>query len=162
MVTPEDEVSPEGAVAPEDGDQQPDRAQAQPDTEAFIDWLRSVPDPVQRYSLATSSLEKYQEAVQELSLLRGEALADASTGESLSAVARRLGMSRQRVHQLVSDSKVRTARTAGNAGRRFGADDAATKQKKRKQEPGSAKAQKGRQDSGKEQERRTDERQGEE
>jgi hypothetical protein len=92
---------PEGQAAQE---------QAKPptaDTEAFLGWLETVPDPVQRYSLATSELQKYQETVQRLSSLRAEALADASEEDSLSALARRLGVSRQRAHQLVNESKGR-------------------------------------------------------
>jgi hypothetical protein len=76
-------------------------------TDAFLKWLEKVPDPVQRYSLATSELQKYQATVQRLSSLRADALADASEEDSLSALARRLGVSRQRAHQLVSESKGR-------------------------------------------------------
>ena len=86
----------------------PDDAEAGPttvDTEAFLKWLERVPDPVQRYSLATSELQKHQSTVQRLSSLRADALADASEGDSLSELARRLGVSRQRAHQLVKESK---------------------------------------------------------
>jgi len=75
------------------------------DTEAFLQWLEKVPDPVQRYSLATSELQKHQETVQRLSSLRAEALADASEEDSISALARRLGVSRQRAHQLVTETR---------------------------------------------------------
>jgi hypothetical protein len=75
------------------------------DTEAFLRWLEGVPDPVERYSLATSELQKHQETVKRLSSLRAEALADASEEDSLSALARRLGVSRQRAHQLVNESR---------------------------------------------------------
>ena len=81
------------------------KAPRRPDNDAFLKWLESVPDPVERYALATSELEKYQETVRSLSSLRAEALADASKTESLSSVARRLGVSRQRAHQLVNDPK---------------------------------------------------------
>jgi hypothetical protein len=80
-------------------------ARASASTEAFLKWLEGVPDPVERYSLATSELQKHQETVQRLSSLRAEALADASEEDSLSALARRLGVSRQRAHQLVNESR---------------------------------------------------------
>jgi hypothetical protein len=83
-----------------------------PDNEAFLRWLQTVPDPVERYALATSELEKYQKTMRSLSSLRGEALADASETESLSSVARRLGVSRQRAHQLVNEAK-RTGKGKG-------------------------------------------------
>jgi hypothetical protein len=85
---------------------EPESAATPPaDTEAFLKWLEKVPDPVRRYSLATSELQKHQETVQRLSALRSEALADASEEDSLSALARRLGVSRQRAYQLVNESR---------------------------------------------------------
>jgi hypothetical protein len=85
----------------DEGQEKPPRR----DTEAFLRWLEKVPDPVRRYSLATSELQKHQETVQRLSSLRSEALASASEEDSLSSLARQLGVSRQRAHQLVAESK---------------------------------------------------------
>ena len=88
-------------MAEEEDSEPPARA----DTEAFLAWLSKVPDPKRRYSLATAALEEHQETVNRLSALRAGALADAAEGASLAAVARVLGVSRQRAHQLVKESK---------------------------------------------------------
>jgi hypothetical protein len=88
-------------------DEEVETAPPAADSDAFLKWLEKVPDPVQRYALATSELQKYQATVQRLSFLRADALADAAEDDSLSELARRLGVSRQRAHQLVSESKVR-------------------------------------------------------
>jgi hypothetical protein len=81
------------------------------DNEAFLAWLETVPDPVQRYSIATSSLEAHQEMVTRLSALRAGAVADASQEDSVSAVAERFGMSRQRAYQLLNDARARGPET---------------------------------------------------
>jgi hypothetical protein len=112
-------------------DEPQDKEQAKPptpDTEAFLGWLEKVPDPVQRYSLATSELQKYQETVQRLSALRAGALADASEEDSLSALARRLGVSRQRAHQLVTEGRGKGKKSEPVTGRAA----AAKRQKGRK------------------------------
>jgi len=75
--------------------------------EAFLAWLETVPDPGQRYSIATSKLEEFQTMVSRLSALRAEAVAAASADESVSSVARRFGVSRQRAYQLLQEAKAR-------------------------------------------------------
>jgi hypothetical protein len=99
--------------------EEPNSAASPPsaDTEAFLKWLEKVPDPVRRYSLATSELQKHQKTVQRLSSLRAEALADASEQDSLSALARRLGVSRQRAHQLVGESKGKSNKSSARGAR---------------------------------------------
>jgi transposase-like protein len=77
------------------------------DNEAFLAWLETVPDPERRYSIATSRLEEYQEMVSRLSALRAGAVADASEEDSVSSVARRFGVSRQRAYQLLQEAKSR-------------------------------------------------------
>jgi transposase-like protein len=86
------------------------------DNEAFLAWLETVPDPERRYSIATSTLEEYQEMVSRLSALRAGAVADASEDDSVSSVARRFGVSRQRAHQLLREARTREA--AAPAGKR--------------------------------------------
>jgi DNA-directed RNA polymerase sigma subunit (sigma70/sigma32) len=76
-----------------------------PDNKAFMDWLQTLPDPEQRYRVATSALEDYQEIVNQLSELRAGAVSDASEESSVSSVARRFGVSRQRAHQLLRQAK---------------------------------------------------------
>jgi hypothetical protein len=88
------------------------------DNRAFLAWLEKVPDPEQRYTLATSAIEEYQEMVSQLSALRAGAVADASTSESVSAVARRFGVSRQRAHQLLKDAQAKGAPTPGTTRRK--------------------------------------------
>lgn len=99
-----------------------DREHSEPpkaaDTESFVRWLETVPDPVARYSMATEALEEHQRAVERLSSLRAEAVADAAEEkDSLAAVARILGVSRQRAHQLVQEAKSREARSPGRKAR---------------------------------------------
>jgi hypothetical protein len=118
MVTPEDKKRSASAKAPHT-----------PDNEAFLRWLQTVPDPVERYALATSELEKHQATVRRLSSLRAEALADASESESLSSVARRLGVSRQRAHQLVNETK-RTGGSRAKGKKQTSRDGATTKPQK--------------------------------
>jgi hypothetical protein len=120
-------------------EQQPSRPHKAPDTDAFLRWLQTVPDPMERYALATSSLEKYQDAVQQLASLRAGALADATEGESLSELARRLGVSRQRAYQIVSESRSRGRAPSSSKGQ-----DAAERSKS-KRAP-SAKRRKGKLD----------------
>jgi transposase-like protein len=78
-----------------------------PDNEAFLAWLETVPDPDQRYNIATTTLAEFQEMVKRLSALRAEAVAAASEDDSISSVARRFGVSRQRAYQLLSESKAK-------------------------------------------------------
>jgi transposase-like protein len=76
-----------------------------PDNHAFLAWLETVPDPERRYKFATTAMTEYQEMVSRLSALRADAVADASADEPVSSVARRFGVSRQRAHQLLKESK---------------------------------------------------------
>jgi transposase-like protein len=76
-----------------------------PDNEAFLAWLERVPDPEQRYSIATTTLGEFQDMVKRLSALRADAVAAASEEDSVSSVARRFGVSRQRAYQLLSESR---------------------------------------------------------
>ena len=80
-----------------------------PDNEAFLAWLETVPDPEQRYTIATSTLEEYQGLVHRLSALRAGAVAAASEQDSVSSVARRFGVSRQRAHQLLAEARSKEA-----------------------------------------------------
>jgi hypothetical protein len=109
---------------PESSDEKSDELKVPtgPDSRAFLAWLESVPDPVTRYSMATEALESHQETVQMLAALRSDALAEAAEEDSLSAVARALGVSRQRVHQLVQESKARkdSSERSTRRGRRKG------------------------------------------
>jgi len=89
-----------------EGDDQPPVG----DSEAFIAWLETVPDAERRYALATSALEHHQDLIQQLSAMRADAVADAAEEDSISGVARRLGVSRQRAHQLVQEAKARSER----------------------------------------------------
>jgi hypothetical protein len=74
---------------------------------AFLAWLETVPDPERRYSIATSALGEYQEVVNRLSELRAGAVAEASAKGSVSSVARRFGVSRQRAHQLLQQARAK-------------------------------------------------------
>jgi hypothetical protein len=78
---------------------------SQPDNQAFLAWLETVPDPERRYNIATSTLEEYQEIVSRLSAVRAKAVAAASEDDSVSSVARRFGVSRQRAYQLLQEAK---------------------------------------------------------
>jgi hypothetical protein len=80
-----------------------------PDNDAFLAWLETVPDPEQRYSIATSTLGEFQDLVKRLSALRADAMAAASQEDSISSVARRFGVSRQRAYQLLGESKAKGA-----------------------------------------------------
>jgi transposase-like protein len=91
---------------PTDGDDEP---ALPPGNKAFLAWLETVPDPERRYNIATSALEDYQEMVNRLSELRAGAVLDASEEDSVSSVARRFGVSRQRAHQLLQQAKARAA-----------------------------------------------------
>lgn len=90
----------------------------EPDNEAFLAWLESVPDPEHRYTLATSKLEEFQELVTRLSALRASAVAAASEDDSVSSVAQRFGVSRQRAYQLINESKTRAAAAPPASARR--------------------------------------------
>jgi hypothetical protein len=80
---------------------------SRPDNQAFLAWLETVADPEQRYNIATSTLEEYQGVVSRLSAVRAEAVAAASEDDSVSSVARRFGVSRQRAYQLLQDAKTK-------------------------------------------------------
>jgi hypothetical protein len=76
------------------------------DNEAFLEWLKGVPDPRERYRRATSELEKYQKAVEELSTLRAFAAADAyDSAGSVRGLASELGVSPTRAHQLIKEAR---------------------------------------------------------
>lgn len=85
----------------------PDRP-ARPDTDAFVAWLETLPNAIERYQAAREALEAHQEAVQRLSAVRASALADAAEEDSVSGLARTLGVSRQRAHQLIREAKERS------------------------------------------------------
>lgn len=82
------------------------------DTDAFLAWLETVPDPVERYQAAREALEAHQEAVQRLSAVRASALADAAAEDSVAGLARSLGVSRQRAHQLIREARNRAQAAA--------------------------------------------------
>jgi hypothetical protein len=98
----------------EDEEQEPSRS----DNEAFLAWLETVPDPEQRYTIATNTLGEFQEMVNRLSALRAEAVAAASAEDSISSVARRFGVSRQRAYQLLGESKAKEAAAAESPSKR--------------------------------------------
>jgi len=82
---------------------------AKGDTEKFLAWLEGVPDPQERYRRATEELEKHQQVVERLSSVRATAAAAAyESGETVRALAERLGVSPSRVHQLIKDAKSRS------------------------------------------------------
>jgi hypothetical protein len=94
-------------------DSQPDG-----DSEAFLTWLESVPDPRERYRRATDELEKHQQAVERLSAVRAAAASDAyESGETFRALAEQLGVSPARVHQLIQESKARSTKESASKGR---------------------------------------------
>jgi|SRR5450755_94865 DNA-directed RNA polymerase specialized sigma24 family protein len=83
-------------------------------TEAFLAWLEAVPDPRERYWRATKELERHQQAVERLSGVRAMAASDAyASGETVRALAKELGVSPARVHQLLQDAKARTETESG-------------------------------------------------
>jgi hypothetical protein len=93
------------------------------DSAAFIAWLETVPDAERRYALATSALEHHQDLIRQFSAMRADAVADAAEEDSISGVARRLGVSRQRAHQLVQEARARSQKPRteeGGKGRRRG------------------------------------------
>jgi DNA-directed RNA polymerase specialized sigma24 family protein len=76
---------------------------------AFLAWLDGVQDPRERYRWATRELERHQRAATQLSSVRASAAADAyRDGASVRSLARQLGLSPSRVHQLIHDADVRT------------------------------------------------------
>ena len=78
------------------------------DNDAFLEWLKGVPDPRERYRRATDELKKYQKAVEELSSLRAAAAADAyDSARSVRGLASELGVSPTRAHQLIKEAKAR-------------------------------------------------------
>lgn len=91
------------------------------ETEKFLAWLDGVPDPRERYRRATEELERHQQAVVQLSGVRAAAAADAyEEGDSVRALAERLGVSPSRVHQLIQEAKAQPAKAAGRKRRRSG------------------------------------------
>jgi DNA-directed RNA polymerase specialized sigma24 family protein len=92
------------------------------DTEKFLSWLEGVPNPQERYMRATEELEKHQAAVERLSAVRASAAADAyDEGDSVRALAQRLGVSPSRVHQLIQEAaKAQPAKQAGRKRRQSG------------------------------------------
>jgi DNA-directed RNA polymerase specialized sigma24 family protein len=92
-----------------------------PDTEKFLAWLEGVPDPQERYRRATEELERHQQVVERLSSVRATAAADAyESGETVRALAERLGVSPSRVHQLIQDAKSRSTKETDRKGRPSG------------------------------------------
>jgi predicted trehalose synthase len=80
-------------------------------TDAFLKWLKGVPDPQERYTRATAELERYQRAIEELSSLRADAAADAyDSAGSVRGLAAQLGVSPTRAHQLIQEAKERPAK----------------------------------------------------
>jgi DNA-directed RNA polymerase specialized sigma24 family protein len=78
------------------------------DNDAFLQWLRGVPDPRERYRRATDELEKYQKAVEELSSLRATAALESyDSARSVRGLASELGVSPTRAHQLIKEAKAR-------------------------------------------------------
>lgn len=72
---------------------------------AYVAWLGGVQDPRERYRFATKELERHQRAATRLSSVRASAAADAyRDGASVRALARQLGLSASRVHQLIHDA----------------------------------------------------------
>jgi len=101
-----------------DPDQEPTTSK---DTEAFVSWLGGVEDPRERYRRATEELEKHQWAVEQLSAVRAAAAADAyDEGDSVRALAARLGVSPSRVHQLIQEAGSRPSKGTGQKRRRTG------------------------------------------
>jgi DNA-directed RNA polymerase specialized sigma24 family protein len=97
------------------------------DADAFLDWLKGVPDPQERYRRATEELEKHQRAVEQLSSVRALAAADAyESGDSVRALAERLGVSPSRVHQLIQEAKAQPAKEAGRKRRQEGRQKGST------------------------------------
>ena len=103
------------------GNKDGDPPRTSKDTEAFLAWLDGVPDPQERYRRATEELELHQQAVEQLSWVRATAAADAyEEGDSVRALAGRLGVSPSRVHQLIQEAKANPAKEAGRKRRRQG------------------------------------------
>jgi DNA-directed RNA polymerase specialized sigma24 family protein len=78
-------------------------------TKAFLAWLSEIPDPQERYRRATAELERHQEAIVQISSVRAQAAAEAyESGESVRALAERLGLSPSRAHQLIQEANARS------------------------------------------------------
>jgi DNA-directed RNA polymerase specialized sigma24 family protein len=76
------------------------------DNDDFLEWLKGVPDPRERYRQATDKLETYQRAVEELSSLRAAAAAAAyESAGSVRELASELGVSPTRAHQLIKEAR---------------------------------------------------------
>jgi hypothetical protein len=74
-------------------------------SDEFLEWLKGVPDPRERYRRATAQLERHQKAVEELSSLRAKAAADVyDTAGTFRELANELGVSPTRAHQLIKDA----------------------------------------------------------
>ena len=70
----------------EGGDKPPSTSKG---TKAFLAWLSDIPDPHERYRRATAELEKHQEAIVQISLVRAQAAAEAyESGESVPRAGR--------------------------------------------------------------------------
>jgi hypothetical protein len=79
-------------------------------TDAFLDWLRDIADPRERYRRATEELEKHRRAVEMLSSVRAAAASDAyEAGGTVRGLAAQLGVSPARVHQLIQEASARAA-----------------------------------------------------
>ena len=79
------------------------------DLEGLLAMLASVDDPERRYELATVALGEHLRAMEQLSVVRGDAVASAyRAGGSIRELAQRLGVSPSRVHQLIQDAQARS------------------------------------------------------
>ncbi len=90
---------------------------------AFLEWLKDVADPRERYRRATNELEKYQKAVEELSSLRAAAAADAyDSAGSVRGLANELGVSPTRAHQLIKEAEAKARPSQGKPRKRRSPD----------------------------------------
>jgi len=100
---------------PSDKDTGPE-PQAERGTAAMVESLERLPDPQVRYRQATEELERHQQAIERLSSVRADAAAQAyDSGDSVRSLARRLGVSPSRVHQLIQEARARSAGDPGAA-----------------------------------------------
>ena len=90
--------------------QDPSRHQ---DNEQFLNVLAQIPDARRRYQAATREMEKAQRQIQQLSALRAHAVAEAyDEGLPVREVARQIGVSPARVHQLIQEAKTKPSQAA--------------------------------------------------
>lgn len=74
----------------------------------FLRVLNQIPDARERYEIATREMEKAQQQVQRLSSLRAHAVAEAyNEGIPVREVARQIGVSPARVHQLIQEARTK-------------------------------------------------------